>query len=173
MRAVEVGEDVGGGGGAGVSEEIGAGSCDGQSGGFEECVCGGVCRDADADEFPAGGDGVGDGGVAREEERERAGPEGFRESDDSGFEMCGDVCDGGELVDGGEVDDEGVPGWALLGGEDACDGFWRERVGSEAVDGFGGKGDEAAFAEESGGAGDVGGEGGVEMEGLGHVAVLL
>jgi hypothetical protein len=71
------------------------------------------------------------------------------------------------------MDDEGVPGRALLGGEDGGDSGGVEGVGSEAVDGFGGEGDEVALAEEVGGALDVGGLGGVEMEGWGHAVVMV
>ena len=64
------------------------------------------------------------------------------------------------------MDDEGIPGGALLGSEDFGDGFGRESVGAEAVDGFCGEGYGAAFAEDASGLGDIGR--GVEMEGGGH-----
>ena len=66
------------------------------------------------------------------------------------------------------MDDERIPGGTLLGFEDPGDGFRRESVGTQAVDGFGGKGDEAALAEQTGGAVAVGVEVGLEMERLGH-----
>ena len=53
----------------------------------------------------------------------------------------------GSWSGGGEVDDEGVPGGALLGGEDARDGLRVESIGSQAVDSLCGKGHEAAGAE--------------------------
>ena len=63
------------------------------------------------------------------------------------------------------MDDQRVPGGALLGGKDRSDRVGRERVGAKAIDGLGGEGDQAAFAEELDGAGDVGWVGCVEMEG--------
>jgi len=64
------------------------------------------------------------------------------------------------------VDDEGVPGGALLGGEDRGYGVLIQCVGSEAIDGFSGEGDEATVAEEVCGVGDVIGLGGVEVKGF-------
>lgn len=58
----------------------------------------------------------------------------------------------------------GARGRALLGDEDACDGFCAEGVGPETVDRFRGEGDEAAIAEEFGGLDDVSGVGGVEVK---------
>jgi len=62
------------------------------------------------------------------------------------------------------VNYERVPCGTLLGGEDGGDRCRRERVGAEAVDGLRSEGDQAAFAQERGGAGDVGWFGCVEME---------
>ncbi len=69
------------------------------------------------------------------------------------------------------MDDERVPGGALLGSEDGGHGDGVEGVDTEAVDGFGGEGDEPTLAEEVCCALDVGGMGGVEMEGGGHGSV--
>ena len=66
------------------------------------------------------------------------------------------------------MDDKGIPGGALLGGEDFGDGLGREGVGAEAVDGFGGEGHCAVSAKDLGGLLDVGGVVGVEMEGVRH-----
>ena len=79
----------------------------------------------------------------------------------------------GELGAGGDVDDEGVPGGALLGFEDFGDtACGVEGVGAEAVDGFGGERDGVAGAEEVGGAGDV--ERVVGVEALsGHVLMVV
>ena len=84
--AVKVGEHVGGGGGAGVSEEVGAGSCDGQAGSFEQGESRRVRGDADTDERATGGDGVGNSRGARQEQGERAGPESFRQGRDAAGE---------------------------------------------------------------------------------------
>jgi len=78
--------------------------------------------------------------------------------------MRWDRGDERKLVCGGKMDDERVPGGALLGYEDAGDSVWIQRIGSEAVDGLGGEGDEATGSEEFGGAGDIIGIGGVEVK---------
>ena len=79
-----------------------------------------------------------------------------------------DRGDGAEVVCGSQVDNEWVPGGALFGFEDFGDGFRRKRIGAEAVDGLGGEGYGAARTEDVGGALDVGGVVGVEMEGWWH-----
>ena len=61
---------------------------------------------------------------------------------------------------------------ALLGEEDLLDGLRIEGVGAEAVDGFGGEGEEVAAFEDGDGEGQVAGVGGVEMEGFGHVLLV-
>lgn len=53
---------------------------------------------------------------------------------------------------------------AVFGGEDGLDGGRVEGVGGEAVDSFGGHGDEAAVPEDVGGLRDAFG-GGLECEG--------
>jgi len=58
------------------------------------------------------------------------------------------------------MDYEGTGGGPAFDGEDAGYGFGVEGVGSQTVDGFGGEGNEAAGAEELGGAVDFGGTGG-------------
>ena len=118
---VEVFEDVGGGGGAGAAEAVGAGGGDGDAGGFDEGEGDGVGGHADAYEGAPGGDVVGDACGARQEEGERAGPEG-------GDEAFGLWRDDGDLIEHGavaDVDDDGVPAGALFGGEDAGYGVWR------------------------------------------------
>jgi hypothetical protein len=45
----------------------------------------------------------------------------------------------------GYVDDEGVGAGAALGFVDLGDGFWVGGVCAQAIDGFGGEGDEAAL----------------------------
>ena len=64
------------------------------------------------------------------------------------------------------MDDEGIPVRTLFRGEDLLDGLGVEGIRAEAVDGFGGEGYCAAFAEDAGSLRDAGG--GVEMEGGGH-----
>ena len=58
------------------------------------------------------------------------------------------------------VDDERTGGGSAFDGVDAGHSFGVEGVGAETVDGFGGEGDEAAGAEELGGAVDFAGIGG-------------
>ena len=60
------------------------------------------------------------------------------------------------------MDDEGVPMGALLGEEDFFDCGGRESIGAETVDGLGGEGYGAAFAQDLRGAGYVGGAVGVQ-----------
>ncbi len=60
-----------------------------------------------------------------------------------------------EHVEVAYVDDEGIPGWALLGVEDLCDGGGIEGVGSEAVYGFGREGYRASGAQDLSGLGYV------------------
>ncbi len=106
--------------------------------------CGWVRWLADAYERACCGDLVWDSGGAFEQQGERTGPERLDEA-------LGAGRDDGDLFQHrrvGDVDDERVPGGALLGGEDFgyCDG--RQSVSAETVDGFGGEGYRAAVAED-------------------------
>lgn len=174
---VEIGEDVCGCGRADVAEEVGAGGGDGNAGLLDEREGDGMGGHADADEGTAGGDGIGHGGGAREEKSQGTGPEGAHEALGGVGDVADEAKQGGIGRDGaGDVHDDGVPGGAVLGEEDALDGGRVEGVGAEAVDGLGGQGDETAIAEQVGGGGKRGlalsrGEiGGVDKkaEGLGH-----
>ena len=80
---------------------------------------------------------------------------------------------GGELAGGGDVDDEGVPGGTLLGEEDSGDGGLRRGRWRRGRRRFRWRRRRAALAEERGGAGDVGGVGGVEMHCVRHAAVSM
>jgi len=52
------------------------------------------------------------------------------------------------LVNGaGDVHDDGVPGGAPFGLEDARHGYGVEGIGAESVNGFGGQGDKASGAK--------------------------
>jgi hypothetical protein len=153
--AAEVGEDVFGGGGAGVAEAIGAGSGDGKRGGAEEIERRGVRGHTDADERTAGGNSVRDSGQFRQEHGERTRPEACGEALDTAAEWAVEDSDAIEFVQIGEMHDKWVPGRALLGREDSRDGLGRERVGAEAVDRFGGERDQAAGSQKFGGASDV------------------
>lgn len=148
----EVVEDVLGGGGGNVGVAICAGRGDGDAGALDEGARNGVAGDADGDGIEAGADEGGDDGIFGENEGEGAGPEVFGQ--DLGVFGPG----GDELLDCGDaggVDDEGVLGWAAFGGEDAGDGGGVERVCAEAVDCFGGEGDQAAVTQAFGGVFEV------------------
>jgi adenylate cyclase class 2 len=164
---------VGGGSGTGVSETVSAGSGDRKGGSLKERSGDGVRGNADADERAGGCDGIWDRCGAWEKQSKWAGPEGGSEIGDARCKMLRDCGDCRELVVGRDVNDEWVPGWALLGGEDSGDGGGIKSVGAEAVDSFGWESDQAAFAEQTGGFGDVCGID-VEMEGGGrHCSVGL
>jgi hypothetical protein len=53
------------------------------------------------------------------------------------------------------VDDQGIISGALFGEEDLSDGVLVEGIGSQAVDGLGGKSDEPSGADDGRGAGDM------------------
>ena len=166
--AVEVIEHVVGGGGADVAEDVGAGSSDGNSGLADEFKRDWVRGHAHADEWTAGGDGVGDGGGARQKQRERTGPEVVHEVADDRRQRGDQAIEHGVLVHGaGDVDDDGIPCGTLLGDKDAGHSVWVEGICAEAVDGFGGQGDESAGAKNLGRCGDgLAGLGSIEMRGV-------
>ena len=139
--AVEFGEDMGGRGGAGEAGAVGGGGGDGGVELLEELLGDGVVGDAEGDGVSAGGDEGGDGGTAGEDEGERAGPEVVGEFFGDGGPV-GHALAGGFAI--GDVDDEGVGWGAAFGVVDFLDGGGVAGVGTEAVDGFGGEGDEVA-----------------------------
>ena len=111
---------------------------------------------------------------------EGAGPEGGHELARGLGDACDQAVEHAILLNrAGDVDNDRVPGGALLGGKDAGHGGGVEGIRAQPVDGFGGQGDEAAGAEDFGGAGDgLAGLCGVEMggvhsqaEGL-HISIL-
>ena len=73
---------------------------------------------------------------------------------EDGVDVRGNVRDHGEVFFVREMDDEGVEGGAFFGFEDFGDGGGVEGVGGEAVDGFGGEGDDFTCLEEPDGFGD-------------------
>jgi hypothetical protein len=46
------------------------------------------------------------------------------------------------------MDNQGIPGRTLFGGEDSCDCLGIESMSAEPVDSFGWKGDEATAAQD-------------------------
>jgi len=143
--AVEFGVDVRGAGGGDEAGAVGARGGDGAVEGAEEGVGDLVAGTADGDGGAAGGDEGADGGAAGQDESEGAGPEFFGEALGDGGEGGDAGAGGGEV---GDVDDEGVGGRAVFGLVDFLDGVGAAGVGAEAVDGFGGEGDELALPQE-------------------------
>jgi hypothetical protein len=150
--SVEVVKDVSGGGGAGVAEAVSAGCGDGDSGGAEQRLRDRMRGDADADERSTGGDGVGDSFRTGKEQGQRARPEGFHQLFGDWRNVGDDLGQHGAV---GDVDDQRIPVRALFRHEDLLDCLGRERACAQAVDGFRGKSDGSAFAEDLGGALDV------------------
>ncbi len=166
--AVEVGEDVGRGGGADVAETVGGGRGERAACGGDEGAGDRMGGHADADEFPACGDRLRKARMAGQEERERAGPEGVHEGLRDGADVTDDGREHGRI---GDVDDDRIPVGAVFGDEDRLDGGGVECVGGKAVDGLSGHGDEATVTEDGGGPFDVGCRG-AEMEGLPHAPMV-
>lgn len=102
-------------------------------------------RLTDADGVESGGDFEGQGGMAWHDDGQRAGEEMFHQ-ERGGFWDA--PRDRGDHVRVGHVNDERVVGGAAFGAEDVLHGAGIERIGSEAVDGFGRKGDYAAGAQD-------------------------
>ena len=169
---VEVCEDVGGSRGADVAEGVGAGGGDGKTGEAKEAEGYRVGGNTDAYEGASGGDSVRDACAAWKKEGERAGPEGADEGVDAGCQGEGDLSECRKLRRVGDVDDERVPGGALLGDEDAGYGVGVESVGAKAVDGFRGEGYGFSGSQDRGGAGHVGGIVRVEAEGSRHMFMV-
>ncbi len=113
-----------------------------------------MCALPDGDGGESAGDEIGDVGVFRQDDGEGAGPEGGGELVDGFLDFRGDDGDALEIAAAGDVDDEWVEGGAFLGGEDFCDGFRIEGVRGEAVDGFGGEGDDFSGTQEVAGSCD-------------------
>src|SRR5207245_1085415 len=70
-------------------------------------------------------------------------------------QALGDIGPVGDELPGvirlGDVDDQRIVGGPALGAKDTGDGRGVESIGAEAIDGFGGKGDEAAAAQHTSG----------------------
>ena len=82
---------------------------------------------------------------ARQKKRERAGPKGLHQSNCGVGDSRDKGSEHGVVLDWpGDVDDDRVPGWALLGLKDAGNGCAIECIGAKPVDGLSWKGDEAA-----------------------------
>ena len=147
---VEIRQNMAGGGRADTSRAVGGRRGDRPADPGEEGVGEGMRRDAQGDAGEAGAGEVahGAGRGRRHHEGQGAGPECL------GERPCGPVEDalGERRVERGDVRDQGIEAGPLLGGVDAGDRLAAGRVGAEAVDGFGRKGDESASADEFRGA---------------------
>lgn len=149
------GDVLGGGGGDGAGE-VGTGADEGAAELAEQFEGERVIGAAHGDVGAACGDDAWDDVGLGEDEGEGAWPEVFGE--DAGLlGPMGDDLAGHGFV--GDVDDEGVLGRAAFEIEDAADGCFVGGVGAEAVDGFGGEGDDAAGEEAADGEVDDGGSG--------------
>ena len=166
--AIEVLEDMGGGRGAGAGESIGAGRGDGHTGLADQLEGNRMRWHANAHQGATGGDGVGDGGGARQQQGKRAGPEGLHETARGLGNLRDQAVEHGVVCDrAGEVDDDGVPRRALFGGEDAGHGGGVEGVGAQPVHGLSGESNEAPGAEDLRGARNgLAGLVGIEMGGV-------
>ena len=165
--AAEAVEDVGGRGGADPAGEVGRRRGERAAEAGEEALRQRVPRHPQRHAGEAGGGALGETGVgaARQHQRQRAGPEAGGQRAGLGRED-GEALGGGEV---GDVDDERVERGPPLGGEDAGHGAVAQRVGAEAVDGLGRKGDELARAQEArGGAEAALGSGKDDGVPLGH-----
>lgn len=135
--------DMSSGGGADAGGAVGAGSGDGSIEESEEFEGEGVVGASEADGVKSGGGLVDDGGLFFDDEGKGSGPELFGEGF-GGWRPMGGVSASDGFV--GDVDDEGVGGGAAFDGVDFFDGVGVGGIGAEAIDGFGGEGDEAAVA---------------------------
>ena len=108
---------------------------------------------AHAHQRPAGGDGIGHGAGARQQQRQRARPESVHQPARAGgnfFDQAEEHGIGG--IERRDMDDDRIPGGALLGGEDALDGGADRGRWPRAVDGLSGQRHEAAGAQNGDGA---------------------
>lgn len=144
--AIEILEHVRGGGGTGVAEEVRAGRGHGYAGLVDELESNRMRGHAHTHQRTAGGNGLGNLWAARKQQRERTRPEGFHQLVGR-LGYCGD--DSIQHAQVGDVNNHRIPGGALFGGEDALNSRRIERVGAEAIDGFGGQSYQAAVAQNS------------------------
>lgn len=156
--AIKAFADVFGVGRGNLIGQVGAGGGDGEITRADDRLDEGMARPAEADGCAAGGDDGGDFFGTRENDGERAGPEGLREFFGEGRPVGGAVL--GHFKSG-DVDDDGVVGGAAFGFVDFGDGGGVQGVGSEAVNCFRRERDQFTGAQEFSGARD----GGVEQGG--------
>lgn len=128
-------------GGTGATKEVCAGCGDGDSDSQQECMRDRMARNADTDERPSRGNGVGDGGTAGQEQGERPGPEGVHKV----YRIGGDLpCNHRQHAAVSKMHDEGVPAGALFCRKDFCDSLRIQCIRPKPVDRFGGKGHRTA-----------------------------
>ena len=86
--------------------------------------------------------------MARQDQSERAGPELADELAHGGGNVVGHNRDTCEVAAGRDVDDERVKRRPLLGGKHLGDSHRIEGVCRQAIDGFGGKGDNFPLLQQ-------------------------
>ncbi len=149
--------DMPGGGGTDASEEVGAGSGNGEIRQLKNLMHQGMSGHAQADVRESGSDEVGNGVFFGEDQGEGSGPEACGELFSEGRKF---FSQGSSRSDIRDMDDQGIEFGTLLGGEDAGDGMRIEGVCSEAIDGLRREGDDSPIAQDPGGGFRTGSNGG-------------
>ncbi len=165
--AAQVGQDVGRGGGAGTGGTVGARGHHRQARRADQRPGHRVRRHADGDRGAAGGDAGRHLRLPRQDQGQRAGPEGRGQLARQFGNVAGDSR---QHLLVGEVDDQRVVRRAPLGAEDARDGVRSQGVGPQAVDRLGGERHQPAPPQHGGGGPDGVGVAGVVDGGLDGVA---
>ena len=130
-----------GSGRADVSKEVGTGGGDGNTGPPDELLGDRMGGHAHSHQRPPGSDDIGHGGLSRQEQRKRPGPE-------FGDELAGAL---GDVLDqflqhlgGDDMHDDWVPRRALLGLEELEHRCVVQGIGPKSVDSLSGKSDGSA-----------------------------
>ena len=148
--------DVVGRGWRKLRKAVGAGGGKGHARSFDKSQRHGMRRHPQADGSQAGRNNRRNCRLLFEDKCQRAGPEPLREA----IGKVGPVCNQRlRHFDGGYVHDQRAGRRAAFHRVDAGYGFGIERVGAQAVYGFGGEGYETSGAQEAGGGFDLGGIG--------------
>ena len=124
-----------GGYGVGAAAGVGAGADDGFAQSAGEGAGDRVVGDADAHGAGGAEDGGGQAGDGVQDQGQRAGPEGIRQSVEIGGVWSGDEED---VVGLGEEEGEALVGASALHFQDSIEGFEGERVASQTIQGIGG-----------------------------------
>ena len=141
---IKVVKNMRGAGRADVAETVGTGRCQRNPGAADQRKGNRMHGHAHTDERTRRCDDIGNARGTRQEQCERARPEGVDEDLSGRRDRRDDGLSHGEIAD---MDDERIPVWTLLGEKDFCDGIRIQSVRGESVDGFRGHGHGAAAAE--------------------------